>query len=317
MRYRVQDLGTRFAPRSFGIDGRIFGTRTEGEEPNFRRTLAVYDNGGLLDLWTIPPRLRICAANARGWLTGHSWEPHHAFRFADGVFTDLGTLYGRRSCGYAINDQGWIAGWTVAPGSGEETWQQGYRAMLVADGKMIDLAPDGGDHARAHGINNLGEIVGTGIGEQGFLCRYRTGWLRRFAFFTPHAINNRGDIAGIVRHRPAVAKGYRPPPLDLGLPADRVGISYRVNSRGTVIGTDWPGAPQRAWLTDRRFFVCRDWSYAPLQTLFPPESGWQPLTVPQIDDHDRIAGIGLYYGERRGYLLTPEDEDCRPEPEDE
>jgi probable HAF family extracellular repeat protein len=309
MHYRVQILGTHFYPLSFAEDGRIFGVRTEGEGPQPRQVLAVHDDGAIRDLWPLPPNLWIHAANARGWLTGHSEDPHHAFLFADGVYTDLGTLYGHRSSGAAINDRGWVAGWTVAPGGGAETWQQGYRAILVADGRMIDLASDGDDFARARGINNLGEVVGVGTGEEGFL--YRDGWLRRFATFAPHAINDRGDIAGVERRRPAVVRGYLSPPQDLGLPSDRIGLSHRINARGTVVGSDKRCDPPRPERDTGGHFVCRDDTYTPLHALFPAEEGWQQLVVPILDDNDRLAGTGVYKGERHAFLLTPEDESSR------
>lgn len=81
-----------------------------------------------------------------------------------GQVTDLGTLgQGRISSATAINDQGEIVGWSYV----SEYKDQEIRAFVWQRGKMHDLngliAPDTGwVLVSANGINDLGQIVGTG-----------------------------------------------------------------------------------------------------------------------------------------------------------
>ena len=81
---------------------------------------------------------------------------HHAFLSKDGHMLDLGTLGGRSSVAYALNNMDQVVG--------ESATASGYnRAFLWENGRMQDLAiassPTG--FSRASGINDIGQIVGT------------------------------------------------------------------------------------------------------------------------------------------------------------
>jgi len=77
----------------------------------------------------------------------------HAFLYADGVMTDLGTMAGASlSEATAINDQGQIAG---------HGWVQGsHHAFIYENGVMKDLGTLGGRRSFAYDINNHGQVVG-------------------------------------------------------------------------------------------------------------------------------------------------------------
>lgn len=84
----------------------------------------------------------------------------HAFRYAKGEFSDLGTLGGTFSAPTAINDAGSVVGYSsIAVGQ--------YHAFLYDDGVMADLAPST-RNSMANDINNHGQIVGT-MDERAFL----------------------------------------------------------------------------------------------------------------------------------------------------
>jgi probable HAF family extracellular repeat protein len=70
-----------------------------------------------------------------------------------GGIVDLGTLVGKTSRAYGINNHGQVVG-TSATASGAE------HASLWQDGKMTDLGTLGGDRSFAYGINDCGQVVG-------------------------------------------------------------------------------------------------------------------------------------------------------------
>jgi probable HAF family extracellular repeat protein len=87
----------------------------------------------------------------------------HAFQYVGGVMTDLGTLGGNYSYAFAINNSNVIVG-----GSFTNSSDTVYHAFVLQGGSMTDLnlqlASSGAGWvlAEARGINDVGQIVGTG-----------------------------------------------------------------------------------------------------------------------------------------------------------
>jgi probable HAF family extracellular repeat protein len=86
----------------------------------------------------------------------------HAFLFGAGTMQDLGTLGGSNSFGYAVNDSGSVVGYSLTKGNAAT------HAFLYSDGVMMDLNSllpigSGWTITAAYGIDNSGEIVGTGV----------------------------------------------------------------------------------------------------------------------------------------------------------
>lgn len=118
--------------------------------------------GGIdIDLGTLGGSFATASAiNSAGHIVGFSalddnstWLAH-AFLYADGVMHDLGTIVPDASLSEAtaINDANQIAG---------HGWVQGsHHAFLYEDGIMQDLGTLGGRRSFAHGLNNLGQVVG-------------------------------------------------------------------------------------------------------------------------------------------------------------
>jgi probable HAF family extracellular repeat protein len=107
------------------------------------------------------------AINNRGQVVGQAGVPgngfHRAFLWQHGTMTDLGTLPGRpTSLANAINNTGQVVGFSQNP-DGTNTvavlWQNGVMANLNT------LIPPGSHFflQEALGINNRGQIIGTGV----------------------------------------------------------------------------------------------------------------------------------------------------------
>src|SRR5262245_29905602 len=88
--------------------------------------------------------------NAVGQVVG--WSIFHAFRWQDGVMTDLDPD-GNEAFALGINDSGQVVGYMLTIG-GE------FHAFLWHDGVMTDLGTLGGVESSAFDINASGQVVG-------------------------------------------------------------------------------------------------------------------------------------------------------------
>jgi probable HAF family extracellular repeat protein len=86
----------------------------------------------------------------------------HAFRWNDGVLSDLGTLPGGNfSQASGINARGWVVVEGTTADIDPVTGFPAFRSALWKDGQLIDLGTlDGGVEVNAVYINNGGQVVG-------------------------------------------------------------------------------------------------------------------------------------------------------------
>jgi probable HAF family extracellular repeat protein len=153
----------------------------------------------------------------------------HAFLWASGEFTDLGTLGGSASFAVGMNNRAQVVGYAFLDGD------QAFDAFLWEDGLMRDLGVLPGDFiAQANGINERGEVIGSSVGGQGLrpfiwkdgqmtdlntLISPDSGW----QLLGARAINNRGQIAGFGLHNGVRHAFLLTPKEDLNLETAKTG----------------------------------------------------------------------------------------------
>jgi probable HAF family extracellular repeat protein len=159
--YTVTDLGAlnccydwvyASAARAVNAHGDVAGFTSSPTDPK-KIIPFVYQNGTMTAISDNPGWAT--SINDAGEVTGFVWFPGeangHAFRYLNGVLTDVGTLPGDTnrpySIGWAINNSGTIAG-----ESGNDAW-------IVDDtGDMWRLKRQSA--RAAYGINDAGDVVG-------------------------------------------------------------------------------------------------------------------------------------------------------------
>jgi probable HAF family extracellular repeat protein len=129
--------------------------------------------GTMVDIHTFGPGQSFgTAINNVGQVAGFFYPPaggtitEGAFLYsgtpgAGGAMVDLGTLGGRRTHAYAINNSGQVAGFSeLSIGSGSAHAYR-YTGTPGAGGTMVDLGRLGGHSSTGHGINDAGFVVGS------------------------------------------------------------------------------------------------------------------------------------------------------------
>lgn len=184
-----------------------------------------------LGTWDKPPS-RANGVNEVGQIVGIVRD--RAFVWSDGEMTLLPTLGGSSAEAMAIDDAGWVVGFSYTPHDSAQhafLWRDGVmidlgtlggtvsealdinnagwvvgastlagdsttHPFLWRNGAMIDLAAPESRNSRAHGINELGQVVG--VNDSGaFVWQGGTSTLLPGANAVAHDINESGQIAGM------------------------------------------------------------------------------------------------------------------------
>ena len=201
----------------------------------------------LVDLGTLGgPDCRARAINNLGQVVGDSqYSPgsYHAFLYANGVMTDLGSPPGSaNSYAHDINNAGLVVGQV---GDGTTA-----RAFAFANGSMTTLGTLGGQYSSAYAVNDLGVITGGSYYAPGVnsshVFHYSNGVMTDLGSPTTnsaggYAINNLGQI--IAQSTPTGSSGvgtYRNVGgtwQDIGSLGGDFTIVGKINDAGQIVGT--------------------------------------------------------------------------------
>jgi probable HAF family extracellular repeat protein len=226
---------------------------------------------------------------------------------------DLGTLGGRDSNATGINRAGQVVGYAEFNPASLTS-----RAFLYSNGVMRDLGTLGGSVSIANGINDAGQIVGRSTirgdtADHAFL--YSNGFLQDLGTLGGNssvatAINNLGQVVGYSdtateTHAFLYSDGMM---RDLGTLGGISSQALALNNSGEVVGFSTTATgTQRAFLYSTGVMI-------DLNSLLPPDSGWQLLGATGINDSGQIVGNGVINGQTHGFLLTPQAPATVPEP---
>jgi probable HAF family extracellular repeat protein len=291
------------------------------------------------------------AINANGQVTGYSYSstafqitcppqkygqpkqcfehPYHAFLYSNGTMTDLGTLGGHFSKGYAINLSGEVVGSADTKTGGDS---------FLWNGKtMVDIGA-----WSARGVNDSGQIAGTcGPSPGQHACLDNNGTLTPLAnpsTFTPincggGPINKSGEIIGGCDDTSSdlhAVLWQNGTPADLGTLGGPQAAAAGINNLGQLVGfaqtsTDadhgflWSNGKMTdlglnffpAAINDNGVVVGGPMIYTGgtlqnLNNLVPPGSGFTLDDATAINDNGQIVVNGYNaQGQEHAFLLTP------------
>ena len=315
--YTITDLGswyTTFIGRGLNQLGQVAGERPCPECPGARPRAALWDNGTITTLGTLPGHLEShgYGLSDDAQVLGVSYPPYpslayRGFVWRSGTMTELAPLAGdTKTTVWAINNAGQAVGFSEGSSGQAVLWQNGTVTALGAlPGAAASSAAD---------VNLSGQVTGTARTNppHGFL--WKDGRMTDIGslghYSNPAAINDAGQIVGM--------SGLRPPTgpydvsahaflwqaglmRDLGtLPGGVLSYASDINNLGQIVGASAGGL----W-RDQRAVIWQDGTITDLNTLLPAGSAWVLDEATRINDRGQILVQGTYNASRRSALLTP------------
>ena len=299
--YAVTDLGTLFEEVDFS-DARA--VNETGQVTGYSAGINGYsrgffwDAGVMIDLGTFTAMAGLPRdINSSGQIVGATAFPDRAWLWHDGVTTFLAD--GEAS---AINNQGQIVG-AMSTGAGR-------RAFRWQNGVLTNLGTLGGGYSRANGINEAGQVAGTGAIANGdwhaFIwddgVKTDLGTLGGSGS-AANDINEAGHVVG----RSWLTGGgwyqayiYRDGVMaNLGALANEGADALALNDLDQVVGysTTWEGAGH-AYIWENGYMT-------DLNDLLEDPDGWVLEAASDINNAGQIVGAARKNGVVHGVQLTP------------
>lgn len=323
--YQVENIGTvEGRAQSWTLNaaclnerGDIVGWSNDGGAYDFTNDDAFFWNRrtGLTPLQGLPGAVTSAAfaINNRGQAIGISGEP---------TPSSLPVIWDHRGVsalrlpegfsggwGIAINDQGRAGGMLFTP--------EGLTRAVVWDRgepRLLPKLPDERDGDAVFSIHSRGYIVGQSAAKPAMWYRNQVTPLGTMGgtWGLAMSVNSRGDSVGFAAttddasiHGVLWSRGQA---IDL-TPDSTFGFANSINERGQIVGGigDANFEGQAALWEDGRAIL--------LNSVIPPNSGWNLIEADCINQKGQIAGFGTFNGELRVFLLTPirdRDREDRP-----
>ena len=317
--YTVTDLGAFFYPQAINDSGQVAGSLIHGNGS------AVFYSEGVARVITPPNGVLATARgiNNLGDVVGevtfcdmvngncvNAFARAFIYNSKKDTYNILGTLGGRDSRAYAINDFGQVTGYSdIATGNSVQ------HAFIFKDGTFNDIgAVFGSQGTLALSINANGQVAGYASSN----TAARGAFLYDNGFFlfveptgTARDVNNRGELVGNFGGNDdgsgrafLYTHGAR---LDLGtLGGGTFARANAVNNLGQVVGVSGPSwfvsEGQKAFIYngDVAGSVMQD-----LNAMVPALAGRVLIEATDINDAGQIVMRGQLNGEDHGFLLTP------------
>jgi len=321
-RFTIQEIPTFGGTSGFALDispnGLVTGNaQTAVGTPNPRLNAYLWNGATLNNVGTLPGSnnfSRGYGVNSAGVVVGESDNnASRAFRWQNGVITELPTLGGASAVAHSINDAGKIVG-IASNGTAS-------RAVIWENGTPRDLgASDGSTNtfARAWGINEAGDVVGfsrsaagisqatlwRGAGAAESLGSLGNGLLFSEAF----AVNDALQVVGRSHSGLTTPGGTSIFEAFLWQSGTMTGLgsfgftfsqANDVNGLGWIVGnaTNVSGAPSVAVLWQNGIGLN-------LNTQLDGGAGWTLRSAEGVNDQGQIVGYGTFNGQTRAFVLT-------------
>jgi probable HAF family extracellular repeat protein len=312
---------------------------------------SIVNVGGLGTAGAIP---EINGLNDKGAVVGTSLPTNapasQAFEYSHGQIHDLGSL-GNGAAAFGINDQGTVVGFAydtalssdvvfidrhgkmseLAPvaslsdlgnpsinDSNEVTGFSGSNgdAILIKNGKQVDLGSLSGNGSTANDINNHGEIVGSSQ----LSASTTTNTSRAFIYLhgkmtelgtlggswsQAESVNNKGEVVGESETNGDAAQDpflyEHGKMIDLGSLGGNLGFGHAVNDSGVVVGTSWTASGAE------HAFIYKNGVMTDLNSLIPANSGYTLVRGVAINDKGQIVCQAAMSGSNSTWtvLLNP------------
>jgi probable HAF family extracellular repeat protein len=264
---QIKDLGTLGGTNIYALSINDASQVAGVAETSSGMQAFLFQNGSITNLETLGGLNSYAyGINHRGEIVGHIDTPigARAFVYRDGEKIELGTLGGTNSFGYGINSALQIAGASLTADN-RSLHAFFWETNLITDLNLLLTSASQWELREAHGINDSGQIVGSGIFHG-----------REHAFLY---------TAGSV--------------IDLGiLIGGTNSYALGVNNKSHAVG----GASTSSGI---HAFLWRNGSMVDLNSFLGPNSGWELREASGINDLGQIVGRASLNGQQHAFLLSP------------